>query len=275
MIKEYDIILKLVQRYDYSGALEIMNDQDLDTSSAAILMDSCRYAINFDFITAKKLLRTLPSDFQKEPDIRWLKENLRDLIAGEIEPVFSELIENILFKIVNQEYIDFLGRVNRCREAIFKYMFVKKHINRNQFNFHVDVMQKRTILKMLRKQYRIFNNNLVFGISSYINHNMKVDYKYSEVEKILNGSKMGDLIEMRNDSIVGHGFIGVGKEDIYKVYGNPYWVIDDFKTCLSLLDLDIDSRKYDRINLLIVHELELMRIANSPSYHKNKNFIFE
>lgn len=274
MIKEYDIILKLVQRYDYSGALEIMNDQGLDSSNAAVLMDSCRYAVNFDFITAKRLLRTLPQDFQKEPEVRWLKDNLKDLIAGEIEPVFSELLENIRFKIVNQEFIDFLGRINRCREAIFKYMFVKKHINRNQFNFHVDVMQKRTILKMLRKQYKIFNNNLVFGITTYINRNMKVDYKYSEVEKILNAPKMGDLIELRNDSIVGHGFVGVGKEEIYKVYGNPYWVLDDFKTCLSLLDLDIESRKYDRINILIAHELELLKLASAPVYH-NDHYNFE
>lgn len=274
MIKEYDIILKLIQRYDYSGALEVMNDQGLSASSAAVLMDSCRYAINFDFATAKRLLRTLPIELQKETEIRWLKNNLKDLIAGEIEPVFSELLENIRFKIVNQEFIDFLGRVNRCREAIFKYMFVKKHINRNQFNFHVDVMQKRSILKMLRKQYKIFNNNLVFGITAYINRNMKVDYKYSEVEKILNAAKMGDLIELRNDSIVGHGFIGVGKEEIYKVYGNPYWVLDDFKTCLSLLDLDIESRKYDRINQLIASELELLRISDAPVY-RNENYLFE
>lgn len=274
MIKEYDIILKLVQRYDYSGALEIMNDQGLETSSAAILMDSCRYAINFDFATAKRILRLLPAELQSEPEVKWLRANLKDLIAGEIEPMFSELLENIRFKIVNQEFIDFLGRVNRCREAIFKYMFVKKHINRNQFTFHVDVMQKRTILKMLRKQYKIFNNNLVFGITTYINRNMKVDYKYSEVAKILTAPKMGDLIELRNDSIVGHGFVGVGKEEIYKVYGNPYWILDDFKTCLSLLDLDIEARKYDRVNRLIAHELELLKMATAPIYH-NENYNFE
>lgn len=274
MIKEYEIILRLVQRYDYSGALEIMNDQGLESSTAAVLMDSCRYAINFDFATAKRILRLLPPEMQQSSEVKWLKANLKDLIAGEIEPMFSELLENIRFKIVNQEFIDFLGRVNRCREAIFKYMFVKKHINRNQFNFHVDVMQKRTILKMLRKQYKIFNNNLVFGITQYINRNMKVDYKYSEVEKILNAPKMGDLIELRNDSIVGHGFVGVGKEEIYKVYGNPYWILDDFKTCLSLLDLDIEARKYDRINLLIARELEVLKLASIPVYH-NEKYNFE
>ena len=274
MIKEYDIIVKLIQRYDYSGALEIMNDQGLDSSNAAVLMDSCRYAINFDFSTAKKLLRTLPQDFQKEPEIKWLKENLKELISGEIEPMFSELLENIRFKIVNQEFIDFLGRINRCREAIFKYMFVKKHINRTQFNFHVEVMQKRYILKILKKQYKIYNNNIVFGITTYINRNMKVDYKYSEVVKILNAAKMSDLIELRNDSIVGHGFVGVGKEEIYKAYGNPYWIIDDFKTCLSLLDLDIEARKYDRINRLIARELEVLSRSSSPIY-MGEHYTFE
>lgn len=274
MIKGYDIILKLIQRYDYSGALEIMYDQGLDQTNAAILMDSCRYAVNFDFTTARRLLSTLSGGLNKDPEIKWLKNNLLELIDGEIEPMFSELVENILFKIVAQEYIDFLGRVNRCREAILKYMFVKKHINRSHFTFHVEVMQKRNIIKMLRKHYKIYNGNLVFGITTYVQHHMKVDYKYLEVVKILNAPKMGDLIELRNDSIVGHGFVGVGKEEIYKVYGNPYWVLDDFKTCLSLLDLDLQSRKYDRINRLIVKELEKHRAVNGPIYTKS-NIYFE
>ncbi len=268
MIKGYDIILKLIQRYDYSGALEIMYDQGLDQSAAAILMDSCRYAINFDFYTAKRLLKQLPPPLSSDVDVKWLKANLQDLIQGEIEPMFSELIENILFKIVSQEYIDFLGRVNRCREAILKYMFVKKHINRNSFTFHNEVMQKRNIMKVLKKQYRVYNSNLVFGITYYILHHMKVDYKYTEVVKTLTSPKMNELIELRNDSIVGHGFVGVGKEEIYKAYGNPYWVLDDFKTCLSLLDLDLETRKYDRVNQLIVKELEAIKRNNAPVYHK-------
>lgn len=268
MVKDYDIILKLIQRYDYSGALEIMYDQGYDNTIAAILMDSCRYAVNFDFSTAKRLLNQLPKAYLMQDDVKWLKKNLQELIDGEIETMFSELLENILFKIVAQEYIDFLGRVNRCREAILKYMFVKKHINRSKFTFHVEVMQKRNIIKMLRKHYKIYNSNLVFGITTYVTHHMKVDYKYLEIIHILNSPKMGDLIELRNESIVGHGFVGVGKEEIYKVYGNPYWVIDDFKTCLSLLDLDLQTRKYDRINRLIAKELEVLRNTNQPIYNQ-------
>lgn len=270
MIKGYDIILKLIQRYDYSGALEVMYDQGLDQTAAAVLMDSCRYAINFDFYTAKRLLKQLPPHLSTDADIKWLKANLQDLIQGEIEPMFSELIENILFKIVSQEYIDFLGRVNRCREAILKYMFVKKHINRNAFTFHNEVMQKRNIMKVLKKQYHVYNSNLVFGITYYILHHMKVDYKYTEVVKILTSPKMNELIELRNDSIVGHGFVGVGKEEIYKSYGNPYWVLDDFKTCLSLLDLDLEVRKYDRVNKLIAKELEGIKKDNAPIYHEGQ-----
>lgn len=274
MIKGYDVILKLLQRYDYAGALEIMYDQNLDHTTAAILMDSCRYAVNFDFKTASRILSTLPKGSLDESEVRWLRNNLRYLIGGQVEPMFSELIENILFKIAAQEYIDFLGRVNRCREAILKYMFVKKHINRNQFTFHDEVMQKRDILRILKKKYHIYNSNLVFGIVGYMNHNMKVDYKYMEIVSILTSTKMQNLIELRNESIVGHGFVGVGKEDIYRVYGNPYWVLDDFKTCLSLLDLDLHSRKYDRINQLIAKELELIHKTSQP-YVALKGYHFE
>lgn len=126
----------------------------------------------------------------------------------------------------------------------------------------------------LKSKYHIYNSNLVFGIVSYINHNMKVDYKYMEIISILTSSKMQNLIELRNESIVGHGFVGVGKEDIYRVYGNPYWVLDDFKTCLSLLDLDLQTRKYDKINQLIAKELELIHRTSQP-YVTQQRFHFE
>ncbi len=41
-----------------------------------------------------------------------------------------------------------------------------------------------------------------------------------EVARTLNSDKMTELIELRNNSIVGHGFTGVSIDDIYKVYGN-------------------------------------------------------
>jgi hypothetical protein len=187
-------------------------------------------------------------DLKEETQIKEMSKNLELLIDGNPDAMFSELMENIKFQIVNEEFIDFLGRVYRFKEAILKYMFVKNHINKNRFSLISLHMEKRELLKKLRKKYRIYNSNLMYGITTYIHRYLKNEYKYNEVEKILNSEKMRDLIELRNDSIVGHGFKGVSIDDIYRFYGNPYNVLDDFDACMKKLDVKLLRYKYSVIN---------------------------
>jgi len=262
MIHSYEVILKLIDRYDYGGALEILQENDLEESDVAIILDSCRYAINFDFHTARYLLNQLTDETKGASEMKYLKKNLELLIDGDPLTIFSELVENIEFQIVNEEYIDFLGRVYRFKEAILKYMFVKRSLNKNRFSFHLDVMSKRNIMKNLRKHYKIYNANLVFGLSHYFKKYHQNDYAVYEVLKIINSDKMNNLIELRNGSIVGHGFVGVSVDEIYRLYGNPYNVIDDFRVCLQLNDLKVERKKYININDFIVQELQRIEILD-------------
>ncbi|MBN2898168.1 MAG: hypothetical protein JXO44_05260 [Clostridia bacterium] len=261
MIQSYEVVLKLIDRFDYGGALEILQENDMEESDVAIILDSCRYAINFDFHTARYLLNQLTDATKDAAEMRELKKNLEKLIDGDPLAIFSELIENIEFQIVNEEYIDFLGRVYRFKEAILKYMFVKTSLNKTRFSFHLEVMSKRSIIKSLRKHYKIYNTNLVYGLSSYFKKYHQNDYAIYEVLKIINSDKMDNLIELRNGSIVGHGFVGVSVDEIYRLYGNPYNVIDDFRVCLQLNDLRIERKKYVYINEFIAQELEKIHKA--------------
>jgi hypothetical protein len=252
----YKTIRKLVDRYDYGGALDLLKDNDLSETDVAKVINSCRYAINFDFKTAKYLLNNLSEEKCKDKAIKDMKKNLDHLIDGHPDAMFSELMENIKFQIVNEEFIDFLGRVYRFKEAVLKYIFVKNHINRSRFSLITLHMEKREILKKLRKKYRIYNSNLMYGITTYIHRYLKNEYKYAEVEKILNSDHMKALIELRNDSIVGHGFKGVSIDDIYRYYGNPYNVLDDFDRCLKKLDVKLERYKYSNINEYIYSLLD-------------------
>lgn len=257
-MNSYKTIRKLIDRYDYGGALDLLKEIDKEKSDPAILANSCRYAINFDFKTSRQLLGTLSDERQEEKEVKQMMKNLDLLIDGNPDAMFSELMENIKFQIVNEEFIDFLGRVYRFKEAILKYIFVKNHINRNRFSLNSFHMEKREILKKLRKKYRIYNSNLMYGITTYIHRFLKNEYKYTEVEKVLNSEKMRDLLELRNASIVGHGFQGVSIDDIYRYYGNPYNVLDDFAICLKKLDVKLDRYKYSLINDYIYSLLDQM-----------------
>lgn len=261
LIKSYDVIVKLIDRYDYGGALEILNEKGFGETNAATIIKSCKYAVNFDFHTANKILMVLSHEKRNEPTVLELSKNLRELIDGDPNALFSELIENIKFQLVNEEYIDFLGRVYRFKEAIYKYIFVKEHINRTRFSFLIEAMSKKRILKILRKKYKIFNSNLIYGISTYINKYLSHKKSCVDVVKLLNSEKMTSLIELRNSSIVGHGFRGVSREDISKAYGNPYNIMDDFKFCLEQLDIKVESYKYSLINDFIKKELHCLNYS--------------
>ncbi len=227
----------------------------MDDTDVFKIIKSCMYAVNFDFKTARNILEDIGEEKKQVPEVRELILNLDNLIDGEPDAIYSELIDNIKFQISSKEFIDCLGRVYRFKEAIFKYIFVTENINRKRFSFLLDVMSKRRLLKILRKKYKIFNSNLIYGITTYINRHHDKNPRYKEIVSILNSEKMTNLIELRNDSIVGHGFIGVSREDIVKVYGNPYNIIDDFIRCLELLDLKITDNKYFKINDFIKREL--------------------
>jgi len=250
------VMKRLISRYDYGGVFEILEEKDLIGTDLAILADSTRYAVNFDFKTSYRILYDLSPEIKEYYLVKDLRKNLQSLIDGKPDELFSELMDNIRFQIKNEEYIDFLGRVYRLREAIFKYIFTRKTINRKSFSLHNNAMQKRNILRILRKKYRINNGNLVYAIVVYIKKYCKEDYKINEVSRILTTEKLNNLIELRNSSIVGHGFIGVSINDIYKEYGNPENVLDDFNECLKHLGFLIVDDKYRKINHLMCEMLE-------------------
>lgn len=271
MISSYNVIAALTHRYDYGGALELMKEKGLEHSPVAVIMNSCRYAVNFDFKKAKKILHTLPIEYREVDIIKKLDRNLEELIQGVPDAIFSELMENLKFQIVNEEYIDFLGRVYRFKEAVLKYIFVVNSTNKRRFSFIEPLMEKRVILKSLRKKYKIYNSNLMYGISTYISRHLDKESKFGVVEGILNSKKMNNLMELRNSSIVGHGFVGVSIDDIHRNYGNPYNVLDDFDNCLKKLEIKLIRFKYSIINDYIIEELSKM----DNLYRVNSTAVFE
>lgn len=254
MLNANQVLLKLIERYDYGGAYTLLVNLGLEQTDLSHIIKSCRYAINFDFESARQALQLVSDKTKANQEYKALLESLKALHNGEPKEMFSELMENVKIKLINEEYIDFLGRVYRLKEAIFKYIFVKKHIDRTKFSMNVMMMSKRYQLKVLRKQYKIFNGNLEYALTVYFNKYQRDDYKVIEIVRTLNSDRMDALIELRNDSIVGHGFTGVSRDDLTRVYGNPYNVLDDFRVCLEKLELDVHRYKYSGINEWIIRK---------------------
>ena len=72
------------------------------------------------------------------------------------------------------------------------------------------------------------------------------------VVEILNNERLEELIKLRNESPVGHGFRCISKEEIESIYGDPTEVMQDLIKACELLDLGITVNKYDNINEIAI-----------------------
>ncbi|KXZ39280.1 hypothetical protein SAMN05661008_01001 [Alkalithermobacter thermoalcaliphilus JW-YL-7 = DSM 7308] len=262
------VILKFLERYDYDGVADILRELGIDKTDVYTLLNSCEYAINFDFKTAVKRIDSLNPNIKNTKEIKRLRNNLIDLLNGEPEAIFSEFIENIKIKLINEEYIDFLGRIYRLKEALFKYMFVSNESSKNRVSMIGYMVSKKNILSILRKKYKIYTNNLTYGITQYINKYMNKDKRIQSVLNILNSDKMEKLIKLRHDSPVGHGFKGVSRVDIEEIYVDGYEVIKDFLKVCEYLDLKTKINKYDDINKIIVDLISKYKVKEGYEYYE-------
>ncbi|WP_195940519.1 hypothetical protein [Romboutsia sp. 1001713B170131_170501_G6] len=259
--KEY-VIYKFLQRYDYDAVIDVLEEVGIVEGDLYLLMESSKYAINFDFKKASISLNNMSSEMLGRREIKRLISNLENLENGEPEDILSELIENMKIQIVNEEYIDFLGRLYRLKEALFKYIFVSTKENKKyKVSMHGYMVSKKNILYTLKKKYNIYNGNLITGVTNYINRYIKKTKRMEKVVDILNGERLENLIKLRNESPVGHGFKGVSKEDIEELYGNPMEVVQDLVKACELLDLGIKMNKYDNIN-----EMAIQMIGSYTNY---------
>lgn len=246
-----DVISTLINRFDYSGAYVLSCDRAQDTAFLHLL-DIGRSMVNFDFVTAQEILtengELFPLYFNA-----YLEENLLDLIYGEPNAIFSEHLYNMYFQLKQEEYIDLLGRMYRFNEAFLKYLFIKEH--QEVLSVYDSMFDEWGVKRVLKKRYRIHNGNIIFAVVEYINkHTDKQALK--SCANFITSPKMKALVNLRNASIVGHGFEAVSYNDILKAYGEPQKLLEDIEEIMQKGGLVIEGEKYRKFNSFLLKELK-------------------
>lgn len=250
---ECRLITVLCERFDYSGAYNIAKALSIHESKLGALLRLCVYSVNFDFLTAQTILNANKELFSEEA-YEFLWANHEDLIDGYADALFSEHLWSMRFQLMQEEYIDFLGRLYRFNEAFFKYVFVLHH--KRKLPMFDDIYSEGRILRILRKQYNIYNRNIIFAILSFLEQHASKEPGIQAGIDLLSSTQMKGLVDLRNESLVGHGYHAVSRELITRHFAPPQELMEKLQTLLEGIGLEIETRKYTMINELIAEEVE-------------------
>lgn len=250
-----DVFLNMISNYSYGGAQDLLVDYGHADKDICKVLRTFKHALNFDFDYAMDVLQTSSAEFKHETMYKEIRTSLKDLIGGKATSVFSELMFSMMTQINRDEYIDFLGRLYRYREALMKYLFLRVEGARD-INMMSTSMSKRYQLKILKEKYGIHNYNLGIALTRFFHERCQGDYAVSRLMGILDTDKMLKLMSIRNDSIIGHGFAGVSRQDIERAYGGIDEILYDFKRCVGYVGLDLEYDKYDKWNNVVIMMLK-------------------
>ena len=148
------------------------------------------------------------------------------------------LIENAKIKWKNGECVDFVGRIFRLKESMLK-MIIEKEFNistnpkkikdengkelKRYLEFEKFLEDNPDILNYLEKETnwnsrKEPNNKVLHWILGYMVSNNKKWKKYGKIYGF--SINLEKLSELRNESILAHGFRGISKRDIIEKYNS-------------------------------------------------------
>ncbi len=233
----------LRENYLYGLAADLAEEHDLLKPNEIRLLRAKNYRLLFDFENAKKILTDIRSKLtDRREEIEDAENDLERLKNRDIKALIKELYENMEIKWKQGAYVDFLGRLFRFEEACYYYLISKNFgidiSNRQNHKEFIDVIKKDNELMRFLKSKRYGGNELkidetnvkrplLFFILSYHKEKWGVGLLYRVFNKIndYEGNPDLSLGNLRNKTIIAHGFEGVSKEKIMELYKGD--ILDD------------------------------------------------
>lgn len=241
----------LVNCFQYNILHDLLRDSASDDLLKLIQLGVL--SLDFDFPRAKQLYLEI-ADWLDPAFAELLKLNFRDIEKGDPDAVFSELLWSLKIQLVQGQGADFLGRVYRFNEAYFKYVFARHELDGPIDLFH-NLFEEDRILHRLRSKYKIGSGNVIFGVERYLRLHHKWDKKVLQAVDQLTGPKMKALVEMRHESVVGHGFQPASIESIQEIFPDPEELVAMMRQALEVADVRIYDSKYYRLNRAILEKV--------------------
>ncbi|WP_459129984.1 hypothetical protein [Guggenheimella bovis] len=211
-------------------------------------------SLDFEFNRARRVFDRIQDDLDA-PFRELLQKNFLDLEEGDANAVFSELMYSIEIQRAQGQFTDFLGRIYRFNEAFFKFIFAKKEFS-GKIDIYNRAFEENFLIDRLRRRYQIHGGNIIFSVEEYYRRNHRDDKDMLKVIDLLTDERMRRVIELRNNSIVGHGFGASGEESINEVFSDTQELVNRLRQALEVAGVRVYDSKYRRLNEHILRELK-------------------
>ncbi|HDK7159185.1 hypothetical protein [Clostridium botulinum] len=275
----------LIRNKDYFAAIKILENLEDDIVDAMSKMGlkniilALKYAearIQFNFDKCKEYAGKCLDNIEKYREE--FSEAIKDILIDK-DDYISRLVElknNAMYLYKKGSYTDFLGRVYRFQEAVYEHILRQYDLiieKSNGVKINKEILERRYSdkkeilcnIKIAGKNLEYEEGNLTVDAMGKIISTLIDD---DDVRNIVNEmEKIKDVKQLRNKSILAHGFEGISKEKIEEKFNceekNISELLEDImlKIC-DLFKIDTmedifycESSKYDGILIDMIEKL--------------------
>ena len=274
--KRKALLLELSDKFDYALLCDHLDGTNDKEKFIYILSQYAQHRLYFDTLTARSIAKQGMGEFLSR-DRNIFEDFLIDLEKIEQKNYVSLILElyyNMTVKYSRKEFVDFLGRIYRFKEAVLRYLFefntgVSTDIDKKTgkqtdfFNFIEENLELRQFIVSEKTPQGSPIN--VHSVSiSLLTACLKYfaiktpDASYQKIYEIL--QKLDILIALRNKSIVGHGFEGVSEEIVRSKYNGD--IFDDLKIIIDkifkLSDIAMPENPFEKIRSILTEKIGKM-----------------
>lgn len=248
---DFSLIKKQLQNYNYSGAIESLNNSDLDSQIAHDLMEYGYYRLGFDFKSAREVIQPYQQEISQE-----LVNNIDNLYHENILELLQEVYYKGIIKIKTKQYADFLVLLFSFQENILKFL-VKQQMLKDtsqQLNWKVTKekinyqLQKGELNNSL-KNYSYDRRSLKLdrsGMLAILDYFSQFDDKLNEITSLI--KQLENYCKVRNNLV--HDLTGVSKLD------NEGEIIKIMRDILTLIKPNFQTvNPFNLLNEQIVKQL--------------------
>ncbi len=279
--KTRETLCNQVRLHAYAVALQTLKDAgplvDPDDDHRQLLAAVLNYAdrrLSFDFDRARNVLQKARQLSVGEVQAR-IGRWLRELESPDTAAHLSELIHSASIKLSFGDYADFVQRAFRFQEASFRYMveqvgvvysdkngkYVKNEWLRSQpglDKFLDNYQNPQTKQRDPVKLDRPLNRYSLGAVVDFFVQTQEPWKRWRMSAQQLHG--LSAVADLRNKGVSGHGFDGIGQDDLEHAYGQPVEILlEDLRAIYeALFKQPPGPNPYDAINALI---LDLIQAA--------------